>query len=290
VKRQLREDKLLETIERVRRRIAARFPDSGLAEVAAEVVQITREALDRAAAIRRPNWWLRAGLGVLAAIAAGGVATYAQTRADGRSLGQAALHFLDEAKGSAAVLTAAAVFLVTLETRVKRGRALRAVHELRAVAHIIDMHHLTKDPDRLGDPASPLEVAGRPMDADAMGRYLHFGIELLAVVGKVGQLYVQDFPDPPSQAAVDQFENLATGLSSKVWQKLMILDRVRAAVGAAPSPALVEPDHRRIDQLVRVLPEIVYPDLPANLVKLPWLVEEGGKELEFDSTAHAHPP
>jgi hypothetical protein len=228
VKLQLREDKLLETVEKIGQQIGTRFPDSGLSQLAAVVVQVTREALDRAAAIRRPNWWLRAGLGLLAVIAVGGVATYAQSRPDARTFWPTALAFLDEAKGSAAVLTAAAVFLVTLETRVKRGRALRAVHELRAVAHIIDMHQLTKDPDRLGDPERPLEVAGRPMDADAMGRYLHFCTELLAVASKVGQLYVQDFSDPQSLAAVDRFENLATGLSSKIWQKLMILDRGRA--------------------------------------------------------------
>ena len=39
--------------------------------------------------------------------------------------------------------------------------------------------------------------------------------------------------DAPALAAVDQFENLATGLSSKIWQKLMILDRMRATCDPA---------------------------------------------------------
>ena len=68
------------------------------------------------------------------------------------------------------------------------------------------------------------------MNADAMGRYLHFSTELLAIVSKIGQLYIQDFSDPQALAAVDQFENLTTGLSSKIWQKLTVLDRVRATV------------------------------------------------------------
>lgn len=228
VKLQLREDKLLETVEKVSQQIRTRFEDSGLSKLAAEVVQITRDALVRAAAIRRPNLWLRAGLGLVAAIAVGGVVTYFESRPDGRTFWRTALSFLDEAKGSVAVLTAAAIFLVTLETRVKRRRALRAVHELRAVAHIIDMHQLSKDPDRLGEPASRLEVGKKPMDFEAMGRYLHFCTELLAVVSKIGQLYVQDFSDSQALAAVDQFENLTTGLSSKIWQKLTVLDRVRA--------------------------------------------------------------
>ena len=45
------------------------------------------------------------------------------------------------------LIGAAIFFLVTLETRVKRRRALAALHELRAIAHIIDMHQLTKDPE-----------------------------------------------------------------------------------------------------------------------------------------------
>src|SRR5262245_39864813 len=117
MKRLLREDKLLETAEKIRRRISERFPDSGLSQVAAEIVQITQESLVRAAAIRRPNLWLRAGLILLVVIAVLGVVVYAQTRSDGVTLLQTVLQFLDAAKGSAAVLTGLAIFFVTLETR-----------------------------------------------------------------------------------------------------------------------------------------------------------------------------
>jgi hypothetical protein len=229
----LRADKLLETGEQIRQRIAERFPDSGLSAVASNVGQITRDAVERAEAIREPNWWLRGGLVILLIIAVAGIVVYAQTREDTTSFVRGVLEFLDAAKGSAAVLVAAAIFLVTLETRIKRRRALRAVHELRALAHIIDMHQLAKDPDRFGHPTQPIIVSGREMDAASMGRYLHYCTELLAVLSKIGQLYVQDFPDPAAQTSVDQFEALATGLSSKIWQKLMILDRVRSDAGVA---------------------------------------------------------
>ena len=91
--------------------------------------------------------------------------------------------------------------------------------------------------------------SGRPMTAEQIGQYLHYCTELLALVSKVGQLYVQDFPDATALAAVDQFEGLATGLSQKIWQKIMILDQIRSASeatalavdksGAAPSAAPV---------------------------------------------------
>jgi hypothetical protein len=49
---------------------------------------------------------------------------------------------------------------------------------------------------------------------------------MLALVAKVGALYVQDFPDQIALQAVDQIEDLASGLSRKIWQKIMILDRI----------------------------------------------------------------
>jgi hypothetical protein len=146
---------------------------------------------------------------------------------DGRLLAvDRVMQFLDATKGSAAYLGVVALFLVTLEVRLKRRRALQAVHELRALAHIIDMHQLAKDPDRLGRGPAGALPSGRPMTVADMCRYLNFCTALLALVSKVGHLYVQDFPDPPTLAAVDQFENLATGLSEKIWQKITTLERL----------------------------------------------------------------
>jgi hypothetical protein len=146
--------------------------------------------------------------------------------------------FLDATKGVGVYMVAAAVFLVTLEVRFKRRKALKAVHELRALAHLIDMHQLNKDPERVGTPEAATMESGRAMTAEELGRYLHYCTALLAIVSKIGQLYVQDFPDSAAQAAVDHFESLATGLSSKIWQKIMILDRIHpgaATTGAAES-------------------------------------------------------
>ena len=36
-------------------------------------------------------------------------------------------------------------------------------------------------------------------------------------------LYIQDFDDEVALAAVNEVEDLTTGLSRKIWQKLMIL-------------------------------------------------------------------
>jgi hypothetical protein len=79
VERLLKEQKLLETAEKVAQSISERFPNSGLSRVAAEVVQVTREALVRAERIRRPNLVLRIGL-VLVLLIALAVAAWAVSR------------------------------------------------------------------------------------------------------------------------------------------------------------------------------------------------------------------
>jgi hypothetical protein len=115
----------------------------------------------------------------------------------------------------------AVFFLVTLETRVKRRRAL---HELRVIAHIIDMHQLTKDPERMTtERADMASSPRRAMTPAELGRYLDYCSELLSLTGKIAALYVQRFPDTVAVATVNEIEDLTTGLSRKIWQKLMIL-------------------------------------------------------------------
>jgi hypothetical protein len=239
--RHLDADRLIETAERLAKRVAERFPTSGLTRVADRMVEVTRWAVSTSESIQRPNWPLRVGLVLVGALIVG-MAVFAGVVELGNapSPGAKALEFMRATQGAVVYFGVVFFFFWSLEARFKRGKAVKAVHELRALAHIIDMHQLTKDPDRVGRPADPSSTDG-PMSAEAVGQYLHYCTEMLAVISKIGQLYVQDFPDGTALAAVDQFENLATGLSQKIWQKIMILDRLRdeqrGPEGARPNQA-----------------------------------------------------
>jgi len=122
---------------------------------------------------------------------------------------------------------AAIVFLFGWETRIKRRRALSAIHELRSLAHIVDMHQLTKDPERTVQPGP--DTASSPRRALTpfqLYRYLDYCTEALALISKIAALYVQGFEDPVVLDAVDDLEDLVSGLSAKIWQKITMLDRV----------------------------------------------------------------
>jgi len=225
---------IVRTLEALNRRIEERFPGAGLARLCAELLDVARHAQQRAAWIARPLLALRAGAwGLVVLIIAGLVTTLVTFRMPVGGFDLADFIQVLEAGINDVVLIGVAVFfLVTLETRVKRRRALDALHELRVIAHIIDMHQLTKDPERLSDGRPDTASSPRRgMTADELGRYLDYCSEMLSLTGKIAALYVQRFPDSVAVATVNEIEDLTTGLSRKIWQKLMILH------AAQPRPA-----------------------------------------------------
>ena len=60
------------------------------------------------------------------------------------------------------------------------------------------------------------------MTPAALARYLDYCSEMLSLTGKVAALYVQNFEDGVALQAVNEIEDLTTGLSGKIWQKLTI--------------------------------------------------------------------
>ncbi|HLA64366.1 MAG TPA: hypothetical protein VK610_08045, partial [Rhodothermales bacterium] len=68
----------------------------------------------------------------------------------------------------------------------------------------------------------------RTMSAPELGRYLDYCSEMLSLTSKVAALFVQHLNDPVVLSAVNEIENLATGTSGKIWQKITLLERVAA--------------------------------------------------------------
>jgi hypothetical protein len=218
--------RITETVDRLAARVAHRFPDSGLLGVAQRLKEVASHAADRAAWIEKPILWLRVLVGffvVLVAVVV--VSALAQLRLPKGEVAVGDLvQWLEAGINDVVFLGIAILFLATLETRIKRHRALRAIHELRSIAHIIDMHQLTKDPEWVLERGRESGVTpSRRMGHFELSRYLDYCSEMLALTGKIAALYIRRFDDSVALAAVNELESLTTGLSRKVWQKLMIL-------------------------------------------------------------------
>ncbi len=230
---------IIKTQRLLQGRIARRFPGSGLGGVAADLLAVAEEAALRAKDIRRPNLLLRAAVGLLLLGASAFVVVVAgsiQVRAD---LGEALnlVQFADAGLGALVFIGLGVLFLVSLEIRLKRRRALAALHELRALAHVVDMHQVAKDPEgllRRGPILTPRQEQTTTTLFE-LSRYLHYCGELLVIVSKIAALYVQNFPDRDAVSAVDQVERLCSGLSQKIWQKIMVLEEIIEE--SAPTPS-----------------------------------------------------
>lgn len=235
--RQLDPGQITNTARRLAQRISERFPESGLSRVSQELYALSEGSEQRAAELRGSNWKIRTivGAGLLVIVIA--VVSTVLLSIRPLTLASSVSDFfqgLDAAINDVVFLGLAVFFLVTLESRLKRRVALRGLNELRSLAHIIDMHQLTKDPEHViaagsTTPSSP----ARTMTRVDLARYLDYCSELLSITSKLAALYVQSLNDPVVLDSVNGIQALTVGLSGKIWQKIVILD----AIAAPPEPS-----------------------------------------------------
>jgi hypothetical protein len=236
--RRLDPDKLVETIEALKERIQAKMGERGLTNICGELASVASDAKHRTQRLKRPFWLLR----LIPVLATGAIvyitwAMHASISVVDASVGkmltkelQDLLFAVRQLLSSAALPIALAVpvplvfamfvFIWTIEARWKRHRTLRYLHELRSLVHVIDMHQLTKDPHVLADGSDPDRLSG-----EMLMRYLDYCSELLSMSAKVATLYAESSHDAVVIEAVSDLVQTTSNLSSKIWQKLTIIER-----------------------------------------------------------------
>ena len=219
--------KVISTIDKLETRINERFPDSSIGRVSFELSETANGAQARIEKIAQPNLWIRFGV-ITTIISFVVLFIYTISVFDWRvsKPNLAEVIQITEALINDILLVGAALFfLITLESRTKRKRVLQALHSLRSMAHVIDMHQLTKDPTILTQPHKrTANSPNRRMSAFELQRYLDYCAEMLSLIGKIAALYSESLPEPEIVSAANDIESLCTGLSQKVWQKLVFLN------------------------------------------------------------------
>lgn len=227
--RSLKAECVIKTIDRLALRIGERFPDSGLKGVAQGLGEAARRCAAAAARLERPQHWIRVGVYAVWIAGAGAAATVASSlHYDGFDWDATSLVQVFEPAMNIAVLIGIGVLtLGRLEERWKRARALDYLHELRSIAHVVDMHQLTKDPYRQ---ASLLPMTAHSpneaLEGALLERYFDYCSEMLSLTGKLAALLAQSCRDPEVAAMAGDVESLTTGLSRKIWQKIMLIGRI----------------------------------------------------------------
>jgi hypothetical protein len=221
--RRISPDETQATLDALRRRIYERFPASSLGRVCEELLSVAQATTARVERIARPYYGLRIAAAAII-VASLGALIYSVSQLN---LSLAGLKFgelmqaTDASLNNVVFIGAALFFVITFETRLKRTRVLQALNELRSIAHVIDMHQLTKDPmihgvESIATQSSPV----RDLTDYELARYLDYCSEMLALTGKVAALYAQASSDGTVISAVNELEVLTTGLSVKIWNKI----------------------------------------------------------------------
>ena len=226
--RQIDFEKVSKTLKRLQKRIEERFGGYGLSNVCSELILVASETEENLKRISTPNYWLRGGVGLVILVS---LLLIIYT-ASAVELEVAEFSFAEYVQVAEAVINdlviigVSFIFLISLESRVKRHKIVKALNELRAIAHVVDMHQLTKDPTEIGEMMQPTASSPeRKMDQYLVKRYLDYSSELLSLIGKIAAIYGQKYPESQVVASVNEIETLCSGISRKIWQKIMILEQ-----------------------------------------------------------------
>ncbi|KQC12918.1 MAG: hypothetical protein APR63_01740 [Desulfuromonas sp. SDB] len=223
-------EEIQKTIDKLFLRISDRFPNSGLSLVCKKLYEISLDTVTTLQWISKHDYLIRILiysliLGILLTTVYSVVSVKFTPH-------QFNFSELVQTFGSAleglAIAVAGIIFIFTFESRRKRIKVIKAINQLRCLAHIIDMHQLIKDPETYRQRAISTSHSPRSsLNFYELNRYLNYCSEMLAITSKQGFLYVQKFPDDVATNAVNDLEKSTTDLSRKIWQKIMILSEFR---------------------------------------------------------------
>ena len=158
--RTLSSERVIETIDRLENRVGERFPASGLKNVASELAETARRCAAEAERLRQPMLPIRVvvySIWILGASAFAWIALtlhYDEVEFEAAGLVQV----LEPAMNIAVLVGLGVITLGRLEEHWKRRKALDYLHELRSIAHVVDMHQLTKDPYKRTLPLSLIHI------------------------------------------------------------------------------------------------------------------------------------
>lgn len=220
------------TLTRLHERIVARFPERNLAHVALEVGGVIERITEESSQRRRQQQLVRmVCLGAVVVVATLALTAVVLSVRDAlaQATGTPAFQWLpviESGINDVAFAALAIYFLISVPARQRRRQTLSNLHRLRSLAHVVDMHQLTKDPERLLSELLPTGASVDPdLSPDELGRYLNYCSELLSLVGKAAAICSLDSADSLVLETVSEIETLTLGMSRKIWQKISLLHR-----------------------------------------------------------------
>jgi hypothetical protein len=222
--RHIEAGRLRETTTWLEKRIRATFPGRALGQLARDLGDLVGDVEERCAQIAKPDWPLRvlAGTSIVLLFSLL-VASFSRVHwSTEKTTWIELLQGIEAGLNELVMVGLVILFLTSLENRRKRKTALAGLRDLRGVAHVIDMHQMTKDPEiaiaRMLDGEEIDRLTGAELEL-----YLSYCADLLSIVGKAAALYGQVLDDAVVLATVDEVEGVSARAAGKIWQKMAMV-------------------------------------------------------------------
>jgi hypothetical protein len=217
--RALDADEIMATLTAIGHRIGAEFPSSDLVQSHADLMQLTRQTRANVANVRRTPWFIRLAFIVAVIVLLILLSLLGKIILGVRATDELSdlMQGLDSAIVTGNVFTSGiAVYILSLDTQLRRKRGLVALNEIRDTAHAIDMQEIVQSSNR----AANSKFSGNASYAnfDACG-YLDCCSDMLSICGKLAALYSQAMHDNFIVDTVANIERLTAELSHKMWRR-----------------------------------------------------------------------
>ena len=228
---QLAADHVSATVAQLERRIFARFGERGLTKAARDLAHLVvfvesgaGQSRDR---LRRTTLAARAtGILIVAATLAALIFSLRSALVDGLEHTSDWVPLVESVVNDLVFAAIAVVFLWVFPERLERRALLRLLHRLRSLAHVIDMHQLSKDPEQVSPTYTPTaQSVPHGLNADQLHHYLAYCSEMLSLTAKTAALCGEHSTDAVVLETISYIETLTTELSNKIWQKISLLPR-----------------------------------------------------------------
>jgi hypothetical protein len=222
------------TVEHLERRIRARFGDRGLTRAALDLRRLVEEVESEAGQshirLRRTTLIARTtSVTIILATVLLLVFSLREALSEGLENSQDWVPLIESVINDLVFSAIAMLFLWAFPERRERRTLLRLLHRLRSLAHVIDMHQLSKDPEQVSPTYTRTEHSvTHGLDADQLHHYLSYCSEMLSLTAKTAALCAEHSTDDVILSTISTLETLTTELSNKIWQKISLLPRPEA--------------------------------------------------------------
>ena len=234
-------EKVRDTLDQLHARIVEQFPERHLADVATEVGEAVRR-IERQASESAPVHrfvYLASRVTIVLLVALIVVAVVSAVRTGSAQLGPSRaidwLQYVESGVNDVVFAAVAIFFLVNIPNRIRRRRSLETLHRLRSLAHIVDMHQMSKSPEKLLPRWEGGQASQGSLTRAELGRYYDYCSELLTIVSKAAALCAEQSTDPVVLDTVSEIEVLTTGMSRKIWQKISLLHLAQQGAQRGPT-------------------------------------------------------